>query len=93
MKTPDKLSEENDRLVELLTELDPTTSEYKTVREHIAANTDTINSRTPKRWYDVSGDTILLGAFNLGGILLILNHEVLHAVPSKALGFVTKLRI
>lgn len=38
-------------------------------------------------------NTVVLVAGNLAGILLILNHERLHVVSSKALGFVLKGRV
>jgi hypothetical protein len=41
----------------------------------------------------ISPDTIALIAANLAGIVLILQYERAHIVVSKALGFVTKLKI
>jgi hypothetical protein len=38
----------------------------------------------------VSGDVLVGAASNLVGILLIINHEYLHALNSKALNFVGK---
>lgn len=40
----------------------------------------------------VSMDTIVAGAVNIAGIVLIINHERLHVISTKALGFVGKLR-
>jgi len=40
----------------------------------------------------ISPDTLALIAANLAGIILILNHERVHVVASKALSFVGKLR-
>jgi hypothetical protein len=40
----------------------------------------------------ISLDVLITAGANLLGILLILNHERMHVVTSKALGFVTKLR-
>ena len=40
----------------------------------------------------VSPDTLILVVGNLVGILLILNHERLNVLSSKAVGFVMKLR-
>lgn len=39
-----------------------------------------------------SPDTLAIVVGNLAGILLILNHERLHPIPSKALNFVLKLK-
>lgn len=41
----------------------------------------------------VSADTLVIVAGNLAGIGLILNYERMHAVTSKALGFVLKSKI
>jgi hypothetical protein len=40
----------------------------------------------------VSKDTIVNAATNLLGILLIIKHEHVNVITSKALGFVTRLR-
>jgi len=39
-----------------------------------------------------SPDVALSAAANIAGILLILNHERIHVIATKALGFVGKLR-
>lgn len=39
-----------------------------------------------------SPDTVIAAAANLAGILLILNHERVHVIATKALGFVGKFR-
>lgn len=40
----------------------------------------------------VSKDALVAGAVNLAGIILIINHEKLHVISTKALGFVGKFR-
>lgn len=40
----------------------------------------------------VSPDTLVLAATNLLGILLIINHERLNVVTSKAMGFIIRPR-
>lgn len=40
----------------------------------------------------MSPDSVLLAATNLIGIGLVLHHEKLHAISTKALNFVMKLR-
>jgi len=47
-------------------------------------------SKKPSRIVEV--DTIILAATNLLGIILILNHEQLHVITTKAIGFVVKGR-
>lgn len=39
-----------------------------------------------------SPDVAITAAANIAGILLILNHERLHVIATKAIGFVGKLR-
>lgn len=39
-----------------------------------------------------SKDTVLMVAGNLAGILMIINHEQVHVITSKALPFVGKFR-
>lgn len=46
--------------------------------------------REPKK--RISPDALLMVGGNLAGILLILQHERVHVVTSKALGFVLKAR-
>ena len=41
----------------------------------------------------IDANTVALVAGNLLGILLILNHERMHVISSKALGFVMKGRV
>lgn len=41
----------------------------------------------------VSPDTVAIIIANLAGIALILNYEHIHVVTSKALSFITKLKI
>lgn len=43
----------------------------------------------PKR---IDPNTVILSATNLAGILLIINHERLNVITTKALGFILKAR-
>lgn len=47
------------------------------------------NASAPK---PLSADTKLLAITNLAGILLIIKHEQVGVITSKALGFISKLR-
>ncbi len=93
MKNPSTIATEIERLEDVLTDLDPVTDDYAKVRDNIDKLVDIRTKNEPKFQFDVDGNTIVLASVNLLGILLVLNHEVLHALPSKALGFITKLRI
>lgn len=53
----------------------------------------TLYELNKKKKLNISGDTIVMATVNLLGILLILKHEQLNVVSSKALGFVSKLRL
>ena len=91
LKKPSKLQLENDRLKDLLADLDPLDKDYETIQKRIAINDRLIDDSTPNR-LSVDGNTILTVTANVVGILLILQHENLHAVSSKALGFIMKLK-
>ena len=91
LKKPSKLELENDRLKDLLADLDPLDKDYETIQKRIAINDRLIDDSTPNR-LSVDGNTILTVTANVVGILLILQHENLHAVSSKALGFIMKLK-
>lgn len=56
-------------------------------------NLVTLMELNKSKKFNISGDTVLTASVNLLGILLILNHERLHVVSSKAVGFVSKLRL
>ena len=48
-------------------------------------------TRANKRVWTPSADTIAIAVTNITGILLILNYEHLHPLPSKAMNFVLKM--
>ena len=91
LKKPDSLELENERLKELLMDLDPLDADYEKLQKRLAINNRLLADSKPNR-LDVDGNTVLTVAANLVGILLILQHENLHAVSSKALGFIMKLK-
>lgn len=91
LKKPSKLQLENDRLKDLLADLDPLDKDYETIQKRIAINDRLIDDSTPNR-LPVDGNTILTVTANVVGILLVLHHERLNAVSSKALGFIMKLK-
>ena len=61
--------------------------------EHKLRNLVTLYELNRKKKLNVSGDTVVMATVNLLGILLILKHERLNVVSSKALSFVNKLRL
>ena len=84
------LSEEIARLHDEMLYEDPGDDRYETLLTRIAVLYE-LNKNKSK--FEVSGDTIVLATVNLIGIVLILQHENLHVVSSKALSFVSKLRL
>lgn len=64
--------------------------EFQVMREQLESLYAMKKSNRSSR---VSPDTLLTVAGNLLGITLILQHERLHVVTSKALGFVMKTKL
>lgn len=86
-KKQSDLEKEIARLFALAESATPGTPEYDKITEQIAKlyKLKEVDSKS-----GVSRDAIV-GAFtNLAGIVIIVNHEHLHAITSKALGFVGK---
>jgi hypothetical protein len=89
-KTP-SLSEvaEEEALKYMLEEHLPGSPEYKAVLDDIK----TLHFLNQKKRWIPSPDAVLSACASVSGILLILNYEQLHPVVSKAVGFVSKIRI
>lgn len=89
-KTP-SLSEvaEEEALKYMLEEHLPGSPEYKAVLDDIKI----LHSLNQKKRWVPSPDAVLSACASVSGILLILNYEQLHPVVSKAVGFVSKIRI
>lgn len=90
-KKPSTLDQEIARIESLLKGCDIDTKEYTRTLHHLERLHELNQANKPK--FNISGDTLVMAGVNLLGILLILQHENLHAVSSKALGFVSKLRL
>lgn len=88
---PPSLSEvaEEEALKYMLEEHLPGSPEYKAVLDDIK----TLHSLNQKKRWVPSPDAVLSACASVSGILLILNYEQLHPVVSKAVGFVSKIRI
>ena len=88
---PPSLSEvaEEEALKYMLEEHLPGSPEYKAVLDDIK----TLHSLNQKKRWIPSPDAVLSACASVSGILLILNYEQLHPVVSKAIGFVSKIRI
>jgi len=60
--------------------------------EQLKKKYDVLSNIVESNW-KISPDTMLVVGANLLGIILILNHERLDIISSKALGFVLKGRV
>lgn len=80
---------EEEALKYMLEEHLPGSPEYKAVLDDIK----TLHSLNQKKRWVPSPDAVLSACASVSGILLILNYEQLHPVVSKAVGFVSKIRI
>jgi len=92
-KTPrDKrtnLEKEIDSLITYLGGIKPEDPEYLIVSENIER---LYKAKAHERQRNISPDTMALVAGNLLGIAMILSHEKLNIITTKALGFVIKGR-
>lgn len=81
---------EIDSVLEEMARMDPKTEEYTVV----AKNLDMLlKARSYGSKKEVSPDTVAMIVANLAGIGLILSFERLNVISTKALGFVSKLRV
>lgn len=67
-----------------------TSEEYATIVERVAKLHKLKEIESPQR---VSPDTLLTVGANLAGIMMIIHHERLNVVTSKALSFVMKPKV
>jgi hypothetical protein len=72
-----------------LIELDPNNEEYKKLVDKLSMLYAAKKGNAPAR---VSPDAIVAAAASIIGVLLIINHERVGIVTSKALGFIPKVR-
>lgn len=84
------LEKEIDSVLKCMNELSPDSEEYQKMAENLER---LYKSKSYDEDRDVSPDTLAVIVGNLAGILLILKHEELNVITSKALGFVLKGRV
>lgn len=80
----------DDALLELA-KLQADTPEYDAVLDKIE-RLYKLRLPEPEASKPVSADALVAGAVNLAGILLIINHERVNVISTKALAFVGKFR-
>ena len=85
-----ELEKEIDKLIDGLRTVNYDTEDY-TKRLQIIERLKSLEDDKSKR--RVSPDTVLLVAGNILGILIIVNHERLHVIASKALSHVIRGRV
>jgi len=85
----ENLTKEIDRVLSLMSGVHPTSNEYADLMETLTKLTGIKETSSKNR---VSKDTLAVIAGNLAGIVMIIKHEQVHVITSKALGFVMKAR-
>lgn len=86
------LEKEIDSLLAVMSTTQPASDEYKTMSENLE-RLYKAKSLESERKRKVSPDTIAVGMFSIGQMLLLLNYEKMDIVRSKALGFIFKGRV
>lgn len=84
-----KIKEAIDSLMDSMALESPDSDEYKKMAENLRILQDAKCAK--KSW--ISGDSIFGGLISIGSILLILNFEKLDVIATKALPFVTKVKL
>lgn len=84
-----KIKEAIDNLMESMALESPDSDEYRRMAENLRILQEAKCAK--KAW--ISGDTIFGGLISIGGILLILNYEKIDVIATKALPFVTKIKL
>lgn len=82
---PGTYEHELQRLLLILEKLEPSSEEYKNVLAAIDMLDILVKSGDKNK---ISPDTIVMGAIQILGILLVLNYEQAHVVTSKAFGMI-----
>ena len=88
-KPKTKLQLEIDKLVLALGNHQPTSKEYEQILDRLK---ELHKMQLDNKPATVSPDTKVAAAVNLCGILLIIRHEHVNVVASKAISFVQKMR-
>jgi hypothetical protein len=88
-KPKSNLELEIDRVLDQLKTQQPQSDEYEKLLERV---TKLHKMKEEEKPSSVSHDTALLAATNIAGILLIISHERLHPITTKALGMLGRTR-
>lgn len=91
MRKPTAIDNEITRTEILISQTPVDSKEYYRLLNHLKQLRD-LKDQERKFRFEVSGDTLVVAGVNILGILLILKHEHLNVISTKALGFITKLK-
>ena len=76
-------------LLEIMNDMDPTTTEYGKITERLATLAEAASMKKPK----LSWDTIFVAGIGFAEVLVMLNYEKLGVISSKVLGRIPKGRV
>lgn len=85
----DPLSMEISRVVQIMSTVDPSSTEYYA---YLGSLTALVEAKKKLHPSGVASDTMINAITNLLGIVTIVTYEHTHVLTSKALGFVSRLR-
>ena len=85
-----KLEKVIDSMLDKMSELEPGSDDYSQMADNLEK---LLKIRSYEKSRGLSPDTVLVVAANIIGIVLILKHEELDIITSKALGFVLRGRV
>jgi hypothetical protein len=82
-----KRKSEKEHILDCLSNLDPTSEQYGIA----VRNLEILAKSTPNKW--PSMDTVIVAGTTVLEILLVLNHEHLNVITTKAFGLILKGRV
>jgi hypothetical protein len=88
-KGPSQLDKEFDRAMDQLSQIDITSDEYVEAVNRISP---LHKMKQEEKASGVSKDTMVIAGTNILGILLIIRHEHLNVITSRAMNMVQKLK-
>lgn len=90
-KTETELDKTIRKAYQKLNDQDVMSDEYKKVLDYVV-QLEKLKDASQKRSLQISPDTMVLALTNLVGIAMIIRHENLNVITSKATGFIQKLK-
>lgn len=86
---PSKIELERDRIVDIMSEVDPAEPEYGTMANNLLK----ISKASESTKQEIDPNVAITILANLVGIIFVLGYERFHVVSSKALGMVIRPRL